>query len=191
MTSPTICDVDPIFGTLADFDALIARAHALGLKVIIDQVYSHTSDEHAWFVDSRSSRTNAQGRLVCLGRCQGRWVAAVQLAVGVRRSGLDLGCAPPPVLHAQFPEGAAAAERAGTRRCRPPCWTRCGSGWTGASTASGCDALNFAMHDPQLTDNPPLPRQRQADPAVRLPGQGQQPVPAGNPGLPDPSAQAR
>ncbi len=43
------CDVDPIFGTLEDFGALVARAHALGLKVLIDQVYSHTSDEHAWF----------------------------------------------------------------------------------------------------------------------------------------------
>jgi len=50
--------VDPIFGTLADFDALIARAHALGLKVIIDQVWSHTSDQHAWFQESRQSRTN-------------------------------------------------------------------------------------------------------------------------------------
>jgi len=51
-------DVDPQFGTLADFDALIARAHALGLKVIIDQVISHTSDQHAWFTESRSSRDN-------------------------------------------------------------------------------------------------------------------------------------
>ena len=51
-------DVDPIFGTLADFDALLARAHALGLKVIIDQVWAHTSDEHPWFVESRSSRDN-------------------------------------------------------------------------------------------------------------------------------------
>ena len=48
-------DVDPVFGTLADFDALLARAHALGLKVIIDQVYSHTSDQHPWFLDSRAS----------------------------------------------------------------------------------------------------------------------------------------
>ncbi len=46
--------VDPIFGTLADFDALVERAHALNLKVIIDQVYAHTSDRHAWFSESRS-----------------------------------------------------------------------------------------------------------------------------------------
>ncbi len=42
-------DVDPIFGSLADFDALLERAHALGLKVIIDLVPNHSSDEHAWF----------------------------------------------------------------------------------------------------------------------------------------------
>ncbi len=50
--------VDPIFGTLEDFDALVARAHALGLKVIIDQVYSHCSMQHRWFAESRSSREN-------------------------------------------------------------------------------------------------------------------------------------
>ena len=54
------CDVDPIFGTLADFDCLIEEAHAFGLKVVIDQVMSHTSDAHAWFAESRSSRTNAK-----------------------------------------------------------------------------------------------------------------------------------
>ncbi len=51
-------DVDPLFGTLADADALLARAHALGLKVIIDQVWSHSSDQHAWFKESRASRDN-------------------------------------------------------------------------------------------------------------------------------------
>ena len=50
--------VDPIFGTLADFDALVARARELDLKVMIDQVYAHTSDQHAWFAESRSSRNN-------------------------------------------------------------------------------------------------------------------------------------
>ncbi|MBF0093478.1 MAG: alpha glucosidase [Alphaproteobacteria bacterium] len=51
-------DVDPVFGTLADFDRLLARAHALGLKVVIDQVYSHTSDAHPWFAESRRDRSN-------------------------------------------------------------------------------------------------------------------------------------
>ena len=49
-------DVDPMFGTLADFDALVARAHELGLRVMIDLVLSHTSDQHPWFQDSRSGR---------------------------------------------------------------------------------------------------------------------------------------
>jgi glycosidase len=54
------CGVDPMFGTLADFDALLARAHALGLKVVIDQVWSHTAIEHPWFVDSRAGRDGAR-----------------------------------------------------------------------------------------------------------------------------------
>jgi alpha-glucosidase len=51
-------DVDPMFGTLADFDRLVAEAHRLGLKVMIDQVISHTSDQHPWFRESRSSANN-------------------------------------------------------------------------------------------------------------------------------------
>ena len=52
------CDVDAVFGTLEDFDELVAKAHSLGLRVIIDQVLSHTSDEHAWFRESREDRDN-------------------------------------------------------------------------------------------------------------------------------------
>ena len=51
-------DIDPIFGTLDDFDRMLARAHELGLKVITDQVLSHTSDQHPWFIESRKDRTN-------------------------------------------------------------------------------------------------------------------------------------
>ncbi len=49
-------DVDPMFGTLDDFRSLLDRAHDLGLRVLIDQVLSHTSDDHPWFQESRSSR---------------------------------------------------------------------------------------------------------------------------------------
>ncbi len=52
------CDIDPLFGTLADFDTLVATAHDLGLKVIIDQVISHSSDRHPFFAESRASRDN-------------------------------------------------------------------------------------------------------------------------------------
>lgn len=50
--------IDPLFGTMADFDRLLARAHDLGLKVIIDQVLSHSSDQHPFFRESRQSRSN-------------------------------------------------------------------------------------------------------------------------------------
>jgi len=52
------CDVDPMFGRLSDFDALVTRAHDQGLRVMIDLVLSHTSDLHPWFTDSRRDRAN-------------------------------------------------------------------------------------------------------------------------------------
>ena len=51
-------DVDPMFGSLTDFDGLIAEAHRLNIRVMIDLVMSHSSDQHPWFVESRSSRVN-------------------------------------------------------------------------------------------------------------------------------------
>ena len=55
------CDVDPLFGTLADFDALLTKAHSLGLRVIVDMVPNHTSDQHEWFQQSRSDPDGPYG----------------------------------------------------------------------------------------------------------------------------------
>ena len=52
------CDVDPLFGTMADFDELLGAAHDRGLRVIVDWIPNHTSSEHPWFREARASREN-------------------------------------------------------------------------------------------------------------------------------------
>jgi alpha-glucosidase len=52
------CDVDPMYGTLGDFDAMVEKAHNLGLRVIVDYVINHSSDRHRWFIESASDETN-------------------------------------------------------------------------------------------------------------------------------------
>ncbi|MET4781000.1 alpha-amylase family glycosyl hydrolase [Glaciihabitans sp. UYNi722] len=56
------CDVDPIFGTLADFDAMEKRVHELGLRLIVDLVPNHTSDQHRWFQEALASAEGSQER---------------------------------------------------------------------------------------------------------------------------------
>jgi alpha-glucosidase len=51
-------DIDPRFGSLADFDLLLSEAHRRGIRIVLDLVLNHTSDQHAWFLESRSSRDN-------------------------------------------------------------------------------------------------------------------------------------
>ncbi len=148
-------DVDPIFGTLADFDALIARAHALGLKVIIDQVYSHTSDEHPWFVESRSSRTNPKANWYVWadpkpdGSPPSNWQSvfggpAWTWDARRRQYYLHNFLKEQPQLHVH--DAAVQEELLDTARF----WLDRGV------DGFRLDAINFAMHDPALTDNPPL-----------------------------------
>ncbi|ULA67398.1 MAG: putative alpha-glucosidase [Nitrospira sp.] len=54
------CNIDPRFGSLADFDRLTAEAHRRGIRIVMDLVLNHTSDQHPWFLESRSSRTSAK-----------------------------------------------------------------------------------------------------------------------------------
>ena len=77
--------IDPLFGSMADFDALLAAAHALGLKLLLDFVPNHTSERHPWFIESRASRNNAKRDWYIWRDRRARWRAAEQLAVGVRR----------------------------------------------------------------------------------------------------------
>jgi len=150
------CDVDPIFGTLADFDALVARAHALGLRVIIDQVYSHTSDAHPWFRDSRASRANAKADWYVWadarpdGSPPNNWQSvfggpAWTWDARRRQYYMHNFLSAQPQLHVHLPEVQQAL--LDTARF----WLERGV------DGFRVDAINFAMHDPELRDNPPAP----------------------------------
>ena len=150
------CDVDPIFGTLADFDALVARAHQLGLKVLIDQVYSHTSDEHAWFVESRASRDNpkADWYVWADAKPDGTPPSNWQSVFGgpawtwdARRGQYYLhnflSCQPQLNGHNRQVQNALL---------------HVARFWLDRGVDGfRIDALNFSMHDPDLRDNPPAP----------------------------------
>ena len=148
------CDVDPIFGSLADFDAVVLRAHTLGLKLIIDQVYSHTSDEHAWFTESRSSRDNgkADWYVWADAKPDGSPPSNWQSVFGGPAWTWDarrrqyylhnfLSSQPQLNVHNTLVQDALLDVAR--------FWLDRGV------DGFRIDALNFAMHDPQLRDNPP------------------------------------
>ena len=148
------CGVDPVFGTLADFDALIERAHALNLKVIIDQVYSHSSDQHPWFQESRSSRSNpkADWYVWANAKADGSPPNNWQSVFGgpawqwdARRGQYYLHnfLTEQPDLNVHDSEVQDALLDAARF------WLDRGV------DGFRIDAINFAMHDPELRDNPP------------------------------------
>ncbi len=147
-------DVDPVFGALKDFDALVARAHALGLKVIIDQVYCHTSDQHSWFSESRASGQNERADWYVWadakadGSPPNNWLSlfggpAWSWDTGRKQYYLHHFLKQQPTLNLHNTDVVDAL-------------IEVGKFWI-ARGVDGfrLDALNVGMHDQQLRDNPP------------------------------------
>jgi alpha-glucosidase len=161
------CEVDPIFGTLQDFDHLVERAHAVGLRVIIDQVFSHTSDQHPWFEESRSSRVNPRSDWYVWadakpdGSPPSNWQSVFggpAWTWDARRGQYYLHnfLTEQPDLNVHNPSVQDAL-------------LECGRFWLERGVDGfRVDAIDYAMHDPALTDNPPAmangkPRTRPID----------------------------
>ncbi|WP_130619233.1 alpha-glucosidase family protein [Dyella amyloliquefaciens] len=152
-------EVDPLFGSNDDFDRLLAKAHALGIKVMIDQVLSHTSAEHAWFKESRESRGNpkadwyvwADARedgtppnnwLSLFGGCAWQWEPrrGQYYLHNFLTSQPDLNFHNPDVRHAVLDAVKFWLDK-GVDGLR-------------------LDAINFCFHDLELRDNPPKPEDK-------------------------------
>lgn len=150
------CAVDPMFGSLADFDALVARAHALGLRIIVDQVYAHSSDLHPWFAESRAAAEGPRADWYVWadpkpdGTPPNNWQSVFGGPAWTwdarrrqyymhtfLREQPQLNVANPAVQEALLDVARFWLER-GVDGFR-------------------LDALNHAMHDPLLRDNPPAP----------------------------------
>jgi len=148
--------VDPMFGTLADFDRLLDAAHRRGLKVMIDQVLSHTSIDHAWFAESRASRDNPKSDWYVWaepkpdGSPPNNWLSifggvAWQWEPRRKQYFLHNFLASQPDLNFHNPDVRAAALD------NVRFWLDRGV------DGVRLDAINFCFHDTQLRDNPPKP----------------------------------
>ncbi len=149
------CDVDPIFGTMEDFDRIVSKSRQLGLKVVIDQVYSHTSNRHPWFRESKQSAGNSKSDWYVWadakpdGSPPNNWLSVFGgpgWTWDTKREQYyfhnflpaqpDLNVHNPDVQEAIFDTARFWLDR-GVDGFR-------------------LDALNFLMHDPQLRDNPAI-----------------------------------
>ncbi len=150
------CGVDPIFGTLEDFDRLVEKAHGLGLKVIVDQVWSHTSDQHDWFKESRQNRTNkyADWYVWADAKPDGSPPNNWQSVFGgpgwtwdARRGQY--------YQHNFLPE---QPQLNGRNPAVQEALLAAGAFWLDRGVDGfRLDALNFMINDPSLRDNPPFP----------------------------------
>ena len=153
------CDVDPMFGSLADFDALVDTAHRLGVRVIIDLVLSHTSDQHPWFIESRASRDNPKADWYVWadpkpdGTPPNNWLSifggsAWQWDTRREQYYLHNFLVEQPDLNFHTPEVQQALLES-TRF-----WLDRGV------DGFRLDTINFYIHDKELRDNPALPPER-------------------------------
>ena len=151
-------DVDPMFGTLDDFDRIVERAHELGLRVIIDQVLSHSSDRHPWFEASRTRRDGKDDWYVWAdpkpdGSPPNNWPAvfggpAWEYDPGREQYYLHNFLIEQPDLNFHHPD-VQDALLADMRF-----WLERGV------DGFRLDTVNFYHHDPELRDNPPAPERR-------------------------------
>ena len=174
------CDVDPVFGDLADFDRLLDRAHALGLRIITDLVLAHSSDQHPWFRESRRSRTGEKADWYVWadagpdGSPPNNWqsvFAGPAWTWDARRGQYYMHNFLPeqPQLNLhniQVQDALLDVARFWLDR---------------GVDGFRLDAINFAMHDPQLRDNPSAPpgkRTRPFDFQSHVHNQSQPQIPA-------------
>ena len=155
-------DVDPMFGRLSDFDRLVAEAHRLGLRVMIDLVLSHTSDQHPWWIESRSSRDNPRADWYVWadprpdGTPPNNWLSVFGGSAWAWHGGreqyyLHNFLASQPDLNLHQP----AVQDALLDVAR--FWLRRGV------DGFRLDTINFYFADRYLRDNPPLPRELRND----------------------------
>ena len=156
------CAVDPMFGTIGDFDDLVTEAHRLGLRVIIDQVLSHTSDQHPWFVESRKSRDSEKADWYVWadpkpdGTAPNNWLSifggpAWEWDSTRKQYYLHNFLASQPDLNFHNP----AVQDALLETVRF---------WLERSVDGfRLDTVNFYFHDPLLRDNPPMRRGKEND----------------------------
>ncbi len=153
------CDVDPMFGSMADFDAVVETAHRFGIRVMIDLVLSHTSDQHPWFEQSRSNRDNDKSNWYVWadpnedGTPPNNWLSifggsAWQWDARREQYYLHNFLTEQPDLNFHEPEVQTAILDVAQF------WLNRGV------DGFRLDTINFYFHDEQLRSNPPLPKEK-------------------------------